>query len=81
MNNAENTAIGLVNAGIGALKAGEETLNQAVANIQKNFQEAVANAEKTFEGCKAKGAADFSDPAMKTREFVATAVRTVAGDK
>lgn len=73
----ETQVTDVVNTGIGILKAGEETVAKAIADAEKNIRQAVANAEKTLGDLKVKGASDFSDPAMKTREIFAGAARNI----
>jgi len=81
MKNIEHTAVDILNAGLGLIKAGEETVSEAVATVQKSIDEAVANVEKTFEDLKYKGASDYSSPAVKARELVSGAAKTVSGSK
>ena len=73
----ETQVTDVVNTGIGILKAGEETVAKTIADVEKNIRQAVANAEKTLGDLKVKGASDFSDPAMKTREIFAGAARNI----
>lgn len=73
----ETQVTDVVNTGLGILKAGEETVTKAISDVEKGLRDAVANAEKTLGELKARGAADFSDPAMKTREVFATAARNI----
>jgi len=54
----------VLNAGIGLLRASEETVNQTVAQ-----------AAKTFDDLKNKGATDYSDAAIKAREALASALK------
>lgn len=73
----ETQVTDVVNTGLGILKAGEETLTKTIADVEKSVREVVANAEKTLGAMKVKGASDFSDPAMRTREIFAGAARNI----
>lgn len=88
MKQIQHTVVDIFNAGLGLIKAGEETVSTAVASVQesvasvqKSLDEAVANASKTYEDLKYKGASDYSEGAIKARDFVAGAARTVTGAK
>ncbi|MBI3396219.1 MAG: hypothetical protein HY042_10325 [Spirochaetia bacterium] len=58
----------ILNAGIALFRAGEDSLNNAVKEVQR-----------TFEQLKSKGAADQSEPAVKMRKTLDDVVTQVNG--